>query len=69
MELTDEKKKSIDNLSYQELLRKWRFAPVGDSNFQGDVGKYWAERMAYMRSQPGGQEVHVTASKALGWEG
>lgn len=64
MELTEENKKHIDNLSYEGLLSKWRFAPVGDPWFQGDTGKYWGERMAELKAKDPGRAVAV--SKSLG---
>lgn len=39
----------IDNASYEELLRKWRFAPVGDPFFQGEMGQYYSKVMAEKR--------------------
>jgi len=64
MDLTEENKKHIDSLSYEQLLRKWRFAPSGDEWFQGDTGKYWGERMNELKAQ--GVD-HVGASKRIGW--
>ena len=68
MELTPENKQHIDSLSYEELLRRWRFAPVGDLWFQDATGKYWSERMNELRREPGGDDAHVAASKLIGWE-
>lgn len=65
MELTEKNKNYIDNLSYGQLLSRWRFAPVGDPWFQGATGDYWAERMAELRRQ--GAD-HVGASKIIGWQ-
>jgi len=67
VELAKENKAHIDSLSYRELLSRWRFAPSGDAWFAGETGKYWAERMHELRSQPGGEELHVSVSKAIGW--
>lgn len=67
MKLTDDKKKYIDSLSYESLLSRWRFAPVGDPWFQGETGSYWGKRMCELREQPGGHDRHVAASKSLGW--
>lgn len=67
MELTPGNKAIIDGKSYHQLLSRWRFSPAGDPWFQGETGKYWAERMSELRSQPGGQERHVRASKDLEW--
>jgi hypothetical protein len=66
MELTKENKQHIDNLSYEELLRHWRFAPAGDLWFQGETGSYWQERMKELRDMPGGNDRHIQASKSLG---
>jgi hypothetical protein len=65
MNLTDENKAYIDNLSYEELLEKWRFAPAGYEWFQGETGNYWGKRMSELREK--GAD-HVAASKAIGWE-
>ena len=63
MNLTPENKQYIDALSYEELLSRWRFAPPGDPWFQGETGKYWADRMEAKRG-----EDHSTISKKIGWE-
>ena len=57
-------KKWIDEASYETLLRKWRFAPLGDPMFQGDMGRYYAEVMFRKRDECD----HVQASKNVGWE-
>ena len=67
MKLTKENKDHIDSLSYEQLLSRWRFAPVGDNWFQGETGKYWGERMNELRNLPGGNDKHVSASKSIGW--
>lgn len=64
MDLTPENKKVIDGKSYEELLSRWRFAPVGDPWFQGETGQYWAKRMAELRDTTD----HVAISKKIGWE-
>jgi hypothetical protein len=65
--LTPELKAKIDSKSYQDLLYDWRFTPVGDTTFQGESGEYFSKRMAELRSAPGGNEKHVSASKKIGW--
>jgi hypothetical protein len=65
MQLTEENKKYIDGLSYESLLSKWRFAPVGDKWFEGDTGTYWGDRMKEIRAKD--NAVHVAASKSIGW--
>ena len=44
MKLTEENKNYIDSLSYESLLHKWRFAPIGDPMFQDETGKYFTQR-------------------------
>ena len=65
MDLTPERKKYIDSLSYEGLLSRWRFAPIGDLMFQGETGEYWGKRMGEMRSRDEG--AAVAASKVIGW--
>ena len=57
MELTQENKSHIDNLSYEQLLSKWRMAPAGDLWFQGETGEYWSKRMGEMRDTDPGAAV------------
>ena len=65
MDLTPEVKRSIDALSYEQLLSRWRFAPIGDRMFQGETGDYWRKRMTELKNS--GAD-HVAASKRIGWE-
>lgn len=62
----DEMKKWIDRASYAVLLAKWRFAPVGDPMFQGEMGDYYAEIMK-RKGEEIGNDGKVQASKDLGW--
>lgn len=64
--MNDTQKAWIDNASYEQLLSRWRFAPVGDPVFQGDTGDYYAKVMREKKEQVGGAE-HVRISKAIGW--
>ncbi|UCC41425.1 MAG: hypothetical protein JSV96_08405 [Candidatus Aminicenantes bacterium] len=63
MDLTSENKKIIDGMSYEVLLSRWRFAPIGDPWFQGETGDYWSERMHELREKGAN---HVAISKKLG---
>lgn len=67
MDLTPQTRMYIDDLSYIELLDRWRFAPAGDRWFQGETGIYWKKRIAEMRAQE--PDGGVGASKRLGWKG
>ena len=68
MDLTPDNRAHIAALTLEELLRRWRFAPVGDPWFQGETGSYWARRMTALRAASGEDAAHVRASKAIGWE-
>ena len=67
-ELTEEEQKeielkaAIDVMSREEMARLWRFAPVGNPMFQGEIGDYFAERFKKL----GGMSPAI--SKRLGWE-
>ena len=65
MDLTPERKAHIDGLSHEDLLSRWRSAPVGDPWLQGETGEYWGKRMAESRNA--NPDEHVRASKAIGW--
>ena len=65
-DLTPETKAQIDAMSYEDMLRLWRFAPVGDP-FAGETGTaadYFVKRMSELRTQ--GAD-HLGASKKIGW--
>ena len=63
--MTPEQKSWIDGASYEELLRKWRFAPSGEPMFQGDTGDYYQKVMNEKKSAD--QAGAVAASKSIGW--
>lgn len=59
-------KEWIDNADYESLLKKWRFAPVGDVFFQGELGKYYSNVMLRKKNELDNAE-QVRISKAVGW--
>lgn len=64
--MTPEQKAWIDAATYEQLLRKWRFSPMGDPMFQGDSGDYYQERMTQLKAaDPDGA---IQASKNIGWK-
>lgn len=64
--MTTEQKKWIDDASYEELLRKWRYVQLGDPLFQGEAGEYFYKVMFAKRNkEPDGG---VKASKNVGWD-
>ena len=56
----DELKRQIDAMSQFDLCRIWRFSPVGNPLLQGDIGKYFEEKL----KEKGGFTPEI--SKALG---
>ncbi len=65
--MTPEQKKWIDEATYEDLLQKNRFAPIGDPLMIGDSGDYFIEAMRKKRAEVG-DAAHVRASKSIGWE-
>jgi hypothetical protein len=63
--MTNNQKKQIDEMSYEQLLRLWRFSPSHDEPlFQGDTGEYYSSVMAEKKRDVN----HVAISKRIGWE-
>lgn len=62
----EELKREIDAMDYETLLRHWRNDVGGSPYFQGEVGKYYANRMAEKRAEVG-EVAHTTISKRIGW--
>jgi len=62
----EEKKQWIDNAGYEELLRRWRFAPIGDSFLSGEVGEYYMKKLNEKHDEVGNTE-HTRVSKSIGW--
>ena len=65
MTLTQINRAKIDALSYKSLLQWWRFAPIGDSWFQGETGEYIANRLKELKAD--NPEAAAIASKEIGW--
>jgi hypothetical protein len=61
--MTPQQKQMIDDMSYEHMLRLWRFSPVGDPTFQGETGEYFAKVMR----EKANQCDTVVASKLVGW--
>lgn len=68
MKLTARRKAVIDAKPYHDLLAGIRFSAIGDPWFEGETGAYWLKRQQELRAAPGGNELHVACSKAIGWE-
>ena len=59
--MTEEQKKTIDEMSQYSMCSLWRFSKSGHPLLQGDTGDYFAESM----KQKGGFTPEI--SKSLGW--
>ena len=58
--MTDQEKKTIDEMSQYDLCRLWRFAKSGHPLLQDDAGKYFSEKL----KEKGGFTPEI--SKSLG---
>jgi hypothetical protein len=56
----------IDSASLEQLLRRWRFAPIGDQFFVGVVGEHFSDTIAERRKTEG-NSAWTAASKSVGW--
>lgn len=66
MNLSPETQAAIDAMSVEDLLRRRRFAPIGDTFYHGESGDYATKRLAELRSAD--PEAYTAASKRVGWE-
>lgn len=57
----------IDNATYDQLLSRWRFSPIGSPFFSGKVGVHFTEVMRKRETEVGDAE-HTAASKRIGWD-
>jgi hypothetical protein len=64
---TEQMKAKIDNMSYLQMLSRWRFAEVGSPWFVGEVGEYFKQAFFKARKETNRAEL-VAASKDVGWE-
>ncbi len=64
----NKKQKSwIDKATYDQLLQRWRFAPISDPIYQAEIGIYYVNVMREKKEELSHDE-QVSASKAVGWE-
>jgi|WetSurSiteA1Bulk_404760.scaffolds.fasta_scaffold00038_3 hypothetical protein len=63
----DERVFWINNASYEDLLRKWRFEPAGSNWFIGEIGDYY-EKVLIEKSRKLPVHEIVKVSKSIGWE-
>lgn len=68
--MTEDEKREIDCMSYEQLLRRWRFTPsypLENKMFQGDTGEYYAQVMKAKGDKLEHSE-RVNISKKIGWQ-
>ena len=63
MKLTESLKWQIDNMSYEDMLRLWRFAESGTPMLQDEAGDYFGKIMKEKEKTVDA----VQASKNIGW--
>lgn len=62
--------KWIENASYEDMLRKQRYAPLGDPFFDNsnhEICNAWNDAFIIKREETG--DNGVGASKRIGWDG
>jgi hypothetical protein len=64
--MTPEEKNKIDNMNYEDMFRRWRFAPIGDPQFQAETGDYFAKVM-FQKKKEVEDAAHTAISKKIGW--
>lgn len=65
-EMTEELKQEIDSMSYFEMFRQRRFAPIGHKYFNGETGIYFQKVMGEKEKNIS-QAERVAISKKIGW--
>jgi len=64
--MTNEQQQWIENATYEELLKRWRFAKDSDTIFQEDAGSYYQDQMNKKKAMLAAAE-QVVISKRIGW--
>jgi len=62
----EEMKKWIDESSYGQLLSKWKYSPIGDDFFRGEVGEYYRIKMREKKELLD-NNLRVLISKSVDW--
>lgn len=61
--MTETTKNFIDRMTYEEMLKLWRFSPPGSMIFQGETGDYFSKVMKEKKKKVNAAEI----SKKIGW--
>jgi len=66
--MTEAQKAWIDGASYEQLLRRWRFAPNNDPMFlvNSQVFDYYKRKLAEKKAKIGSHEA-TSISNKIGW--
>ena len=56
----------IDQASYVQLLKRWRFASTISPWTEGNLGQYFKEEL-FKKKDALSPEEQIAASKAVGW--
>ena len=64
--MIDEKlKKTIDGMSYEELLNKLQFDPLGDQFFKGEIGDCYANAFEKKWAEIDDPAIHAAINKKI----
>ena len=67
MSLSEEERKNILGMSYYDMLKKWRFCPIGSGYFSGEKGTFFRRTMEEKKLELSVDEA-VRISKKVGWD-
>ena len=67
MSLSEEERKNILGMSYYDMLKKWRFCPIGSDYFEGERGTFFRRTMEEKKLELSVDEA-VRISKKVGWD-
>lgn len=67
MNTIEEKLEWIATASYEELLRRWRWEPIGSPWFKGELGPAFRKRMQQLRESMSISEC-VEVSRRVSWD-
>jgi hypothetical protein len=65
--MTADEKEWIDNATIEQLLNKWRFAPIGSAYFCEDQERTSYFQKVMNQKRAADHEAYVRASKNIGW--
>jgi hypothetical protein len=65
--ISEATREAIDKMSYEDMLRLWRYEPIGSPWFSGEIAIYFSESMVSKRDALDPAE-RTAISKSVGFE-